>query len=148
MGLFPTGAPLQTPINTQQDIEVKKVGRSFMFDFKTGQFLMKDGQIKDTTKIQALEQWIELCLRTHKDKFNIYKDSGFGCNTEDMINKKLNAFYKTEMRREIEEAILKNEQFTKINSLTLEQKGFNLIVHLEIELKNKSLLEREVKISV
>lgn len=145
MAIFPTGAPNMSPSEkTTTSTAPESIGRSFIFNFKTGQFLVQDGQIKETTEIQALEQWIELCLRTYKDKFKVYDSTGFGCNIEDIVGNKLTPFYASELNREITESLLKNNQIKNVTKIGIIQEGKSIKISIIAELTNRDTLVKEV----
>ena len=148
MSIFPS-----VPTITEEEIQEiegteqqTNIGRSFIFNFLTGQFLVENGQIQETTELQALEQWIQLCLQTYTDKFNVYKDTGFGCNIEDMVGVKLDAFYESELTREIEEGLLKNNQIESVNNISITQENISIIIDIDVTLTNGSLIQSGVKI--
>lgn len=148
MSIFPS-----VPTITEEEIQEiegteqqNNIGRSFVFNFETGQFLVENGQIQETTELQALEQWIQLCLQTYMDKFNVYKDTGFGCNIEDMVGVKLDAFYESELTREIEEGLLKNNQIESVNNISITQENISIIIDIDVTLTNGSFLQSGVKI--
>lgn len=146
MSIFPSVPDIEEIQETEGTEQQINIGRSFIFDFETGKFLIEDGQIKETTELQALEQWIQLCLQTYTDKFNIYKNTGFGCNIEDMIGIRLDAFAESELKREIEEGLLKNKQIESVNNIGIKQDRITIILDIEVTLSNGDLFKKEVKI--
>lgn len=149
MSIFPSVPnieEIQETEGTEQRTNIGRIGRSFLFDFEKGQFLVENGQIQETTELQALEQWIQLCLQTYTDKFNIYKNTGFGCNIEDVVGIRLDAFAESELKREIEEGLLKNKQIESVNNIGIKQDRITIILDIEVTLSNGDLLKKEVKI--
>lgn len=83
-----------------------KVGRSPHFNYKTKRFEFVDGKNIENTQILAIEQWIELFIRTEVDKFAIYS-SEFGVNLNKLIGYRLpRSFVVSEIKRRITEGIL------------------------------------------
>lgn len=126
-------------MNTKE--EIKKLGRSIAFDFDKKQFVFKDGKAVETAEIESLEYWIKLCLQTYKDKFNVYKDTGFGVNTEDIVNKKLDAFYISELQREIIEGLKKSRYIKDVTRINLSQEKRILTIHVIVKLHDNSIIE-------
>jgi len=114
--MFPT-----QKVNIDIENEVEKTvgnGKSFLFDFQLGDFVVKDGKLQELDNLEALEMWIEKVLRTEKFKFKVYKTGEtieYGVTLLEYVNSGYpQAFIQAEIQREITEALLKN---TNINSL-------------------------------
>lgn len=154
MGILPSFLPgLQQQINNINKTsteETQVIGRSFLFDFETGKFVIKDGQVVETDEIAALQQWIVLCVKTTSlDKYNVYKDTGFGLNIDDIIGqKRLNDFYMAELIREVKEGLLKNSQIESVNNVVASREKATLNLSIDVKLKNGQLLSQSVVISV
>lgn len=121
-----------------------RIKKSFVFDYKKGQFQMADGSPQEATELQAIEQWLELLLRTKLDKYKIYQNTGFGTSVEDYIGQTYlpQAFIESELEREINEAC--NSLCPAIDyvdgfTITTEKRKtiFSFICHL----KNSDVLE-------
>jgi hypothetical protein len=107
--IFPT-----TLINVTSTSTEASSKKSFLFDFTTGDFVVKDGKLKVSEGEEALKTWIGKVLRTQKDKYEIYES--YGVKTLDLINGGYpQAFVESELKREIKEALLSNSE---INSVT------------------------------
>ena len=57
--------------------------RTFQFDFKAGEFVMKNGVPIEVNGQEALKLWIEKCLRTQLGRYKIYENKIYGANIED-----------------------------------------------------------------
>jgi hypothetical protein len=56
-------------ISSTETAETTNNGKSFLFDFATGDFVVKDGNIQTLEGIEALKIWVEKILRTEKDRY-------------------------------------------------------------------------------
>ena len=84
-------------------------GKTFLYDFKKGDFIYKNGSPVEVDGIKALKIWIEKVIRTERFKFNIYEDVEYGIRIEDLIGSSLpKGFSESEMKRELTESILTN----------------------------------------
>jgi len=84
-------------------------GRSFLYDFKKGDFIYKNGAPVEVTGLKALEIWIEKVIRTERFRFNIHKGVDYGVTIEDLIGSLLpRGYIESEMTRELTESILQN----------------------------------------
>ncbi|NFM25184.1 DUF2634 domain-containing protein [Clostridium sporogenes] len=129
---------------TEEEQTLSKLGKVFLFDFKKNEYVIKDGKLVECTERQALEQWIYWILLTYKDKYNIYKDTDFYCNIEDLVGKKRNAFVLSELQREVEEALKKHRYIDHIeNFITVQDKSI-LNVQFDVVLKNNEVINISV----
>ena len=99
--------------------------KTFDFDFGNGEFVMKDGNPVILSGINALKLWIQKCMRTQLYRYSIYKDKQYGANIEDLvIGKSYNFdFAESELRREIETALLRNEDIYSMSGFSAEKVG-------------------------
>lgn len=98
---------------------------TFAFDFKAGEFVMKNGNPVVLTGIDALRLWVEKVIRTQSGRYFIYKGKRYGTNIEDLVVGKSYKFdfAESELRREIEEALLQHEDIQRVESFTAEKVG-------------------------
>ena len=102
--------------------------KTFDFDFGNGEFVMKDGNPIILSGINALKLWIQKCIRTQLYRYSIYKDEQYGANIEDLVmGKSYNFdFAESELRREIETALLRNEDIYSMSGFSAEKVGATL----------------------
>jgi len=107
-------------------------GKSFLFDFSAGEFVIQNGRLVETEDISV---WIEKILRTEKDRFDIYADTNYGVHLEDLIigTNYDQAFVQSELKREIEEALLTHPDITGISNFTAEKTETGIIISMEVE---------------
>lgn len=60
-------------------------GKSYLYDFEKGDFVIRDGKLIECDGIEALKVWIEKILRTEKGRYQIYDGTSYGCQLEDLI---------------------------------------------------------------
>ena len=86
--------------------EENTLALSFVFDYKTGKFLMEDGSPKPITGVDAIRQWLELFCRTQRNKYLVYSED-FGTSAVSLIGKKApKGLILSEFKREIQEGAL------------------------------------------
>lgn len=136
--IFPES--VNSSVSLSIDEEVK---RSFVFDFKTGQHLIQGGMVAETTKLQAVEQWIELMLRTTLDKYAVYRDTVFGHTAEKYIGyRELPfGFIESELEREIREACTLNPAIETLSDFKVVRTVRGLDVTFNAHLKDKEILK-------
>lgn len=85
----------------------RQIGRSFLFDFKKGQYVLIDGAVKECTATEAICQWIKLYINTEINKYRIYP-KGYGVNTNGLIGYRLpRSVIVSEIKRRVTAGILK-----------------------------------------
>ena len=102
--------------------KTEEVGRSFVFDYDSNTFKITSGTVQETDRVQATKQWIELFIRTEKDKYKIYS-ANFGTDLSDLVGYRLPRGYQvSEIMRRVNDGILngcksvqavRNWKFTK-----------------------------------
>ena len=107
---------------------------TFAFDFKTGEFIMKNGSPVILTGINALKLWIEKCIRTQLNRYSIYKGRPYGANIEDLVIGKSYKFdfAESELRREIETALLRNDDIQSMSEFSVEKHGSMLNIYFTL----------------
>lgn len=110
--------------------------RSYLYDFDTGDFVVRDGKLVECDGVEAVKVWIEKILRTEKGRFKIYDDTEYGARLEDLIigNSYSVAFIESELKREIEDALLQNPQIRSVTNIQITRGINTLTVELEVKL--------------
>lgn len=110
--------------------------KSYLFDFDTGDFIVRDGKLIECDGIEAVKVWIEKILRTEKGRFKIYNGTEYGAKLEDLIigNSYSVAFIESELKREIEDALLQNPQISSVSNIQITRGINSLTLKLEVTL--------------
>jgi phage baseplate assembly protein W len=110
-------------------------GKSFLFDFTSGDFVMRNGSLAECDGTNAIKVWIEKILRTEKGRFKIYDDTEYGCRLEDLLigSNYSAAFVKAELKREIEDALMQNQNISAVSNFNLERTTSGILIRLEVE---------------
>ncbi len=108
--------------------------KTFAFDFQKGEFIFKGKDASVLTGLEALKQWIRKTLLTQRGRYKIYT-ADYGANIEDLlIGKNLPFEYiETELKREIESALLRHEDIKSITNFKVQRNGSELIVSFTLE---------------
>lgn len=97
-----------TTVNENEgETTVATVGRSFLFDFASGQYVLLDGGVRECSPTEAICQWIKLYINTEADKYRIYP-ANYGVDTRGLIGYRLpRSFIVSEIKRRVTAGILK-----------------------------------------
>ena len=108
---------------------------TFLYDFRTGEFVMSGGSPMTATGRDALRVWIEKCLRTPYARYQIYRNKLYGANIEDLVIGKSYGygFTAAELKREIESALLRNPDITAVTAVELTNAKDKLRIDITLE---------------
>lgn len=113
--MFPKIAELE--FNIEQAETLPTIGKSFLFDFKKGDFVLKDGKMIELHGIEALKMWIEKTIRTEKFTFKIYENVEYGVLIEDLLGSNFpRTFIESEIKREVTTGLEKHPYIQRINN--------------------------------
>lgn len=97
-------------------------GRAFLFDYKKGEFVMKDGRMVEVTGNAAIEAWLEKLIRTEKFRFKIYDEVEYAVTLEELIGSVWpRGFVEAEIKREISEAAASNPYIEALTDWAFER---------------------------
>lgn len=127
-------------INEEQNTGLK---RSFLFDFDTNTFVIKDGKVSEIEYKNGVLQWVKTFLATTLNKHLIYEGTNFGISVKEYIGlKKSNlGLIRSELERQITENITINPAITGINNFECWNEADVLKVKFTVLLKDFSELE-------
>lgn len=133
--MFPNSANVNLNNETKSSNGVK----SYLFDFASGDFVLRDGKLIECDGIDAIKVWIEKILRTEKARYNIYNNTEYGCHLEDLIigNSYTVEFIEAELKREIEDALKQNLQITSVTNVQITRSKNSITVTLEVVLNDE-----------
>lgn len=142
--ILPKITELELP--KQEENEVQDLGKSFLFDFKKGDFALRDGRLVEIEGIKAIQVWIEKVLRTQKFRWVIYEDVNYGCTIEDLIigHSYPKSFLESELKREITDAVLKHPQIESLSDWDFVRVDDKLRVIFTVNLYDGETFNQEV----
>ena len=132
--MFPNSAN----VNLNNETKSSSGTKSYLFDFDSGEFVVRDGKLVECDGIAAIKIWIEKILRTEKGRYPIYNDTEYGCHLEDLIigNSYTAEFIEAELKREIEDALKQNLQITSVTNFEITRDTNAITVTLEVVLND------------
>lgn len=149
---------INTDIDRLSNIEaengyIEPLGKTFVFDFEKGQHNIVDGRLAECNFTESISQWIEVVLRTELNKYIVYTEDeteDFGISIYKYIGKRnIPVIYlASELKREIEEQLIKNRFIESITDYTTERVQRGLHIQFTVVLKEGYTIEKEVIIDV
>ena len=112
-------------LNTQEIPEdLPPIGKSFLFDFDKGDFVIRNGKLVEIRGLEVLKQWITKVLKTERFRFRIYEDVEYGVTLEDLIGSNLpRAFIEAEIKREVTSSLLRHPHIQSVEEWSFERDG-------------------------
>ena len=144
--MFPTEINLDhitEQIEREQMAQSSHIGRSFLFDFDTGQHRVVDGAVKECDELTAVRQWLDLMVRTALDKYKVYENTGFGNSAEKFIGRRTlpKGFAASELEREIKESCKLCPAIERAGNFNIERTTRGMEIAFTAYLVNGELLE-------
>lgn len=131
--------PNSTDITLDNESDTSSGTKSYIFDFTTGDFVVRDGKLIECDGISAIKVWIEKILRTEKGRCPIYDNTEYGCHLEDLIigNSYTAEFIEAELKREIEDALKQNPRITSVTNFKISRNKNAITITLEVVLNDE-----------
>ena len=116
--MFPDDEIIEVDVSLIEENELNVFnGKAFLYDYKAGDFVYKNGAPVLLEGKEALKAWIEKCLRTVKYKALVHRELEYAPQIEDLIGSVFDVdFVRAEIEREVSEALLRNPYITNIES--------------------------------
>lgn len=121
--------------NKEIDNKTTIIGKSFLFDFETGDFVIKDGKPVEVNGFEALKMWIIKILKTPANKYDVYiKKDEYGVeDLKELITSDLPfPFIKSEIERIIKETLTQNTAIKSIQNFQFERDKRLLTVSFDV----------------
>lgn len=147
--MFPEIVNIEDIPIIEEQMVVPEIKPSFLFDFKTGDFVMKNGKIVKVYGIESLQIWIEKTLRTELDRFKVYEGTDHGTSLEDLIGQNYPiSFFESEIQREVNESLLRHQAIESLTNFEFQKNQSRLNVKFVVNLFSGVSFGRELTFNV
>ncbi|WP_432662446.1 DUF2634 domain-containing protein [Wukongibacter baidiensis] len=141
----------QLQFKTTNNTDLPETGKSFLFDFEAGDFVLKDGRLVEISDLEAIKVWIEKILRTEKYRYKVYEredKNEYGVVLEDLIvgNNFPHSFVEAELKREISQALTKHPMIQSLSDWEIEKKNPTLKISFKVNLIDGNSFAQEVSL--
>lgn len=131
----------------EQQEDRPQIGRSFLYDFKAGDFVLKDGKLISVEGLEALKVWIEKTIRTERFKFKVYDGTEHGVLLKDLIGSNYPlSFIKAEIERELTDALTRHPVIQSLTNWSTERDGSKTTIAFRV-ITSEGVFEQEVEVS-
>lgn len=143
--MLPRIVELELEEETLSD-DLPPIGKSFLYDFEKGDFVIRNGRLVEVHGIESLKVWIEKVIRTEVDRFRIYKGTGYGVGLEKVIGSNLpEELVEGEIERKITETLTEHPHINRIERWWFERDGRRLRISFRV-ITSETELAMEVTI--
>ena len=127
-------------------LESTTIGRTPLFDFSSGSYVIRDGKIVECSHEEAVRQWVGFLVKTAAEKFPVYDGTDFGTYIENYIGYKDVGFVASEIKREVEEKAILNRAIKFIEDFEAEKEGSRLHITLTVVMQTDEEVEVETDV--
>lgn len=134
-------SPEIEPFMDDEELEVEEImtSETFGVNFETGRIASKA-----ISGLQAIEQFVQLAIRTPRFSFAVFSDD-FGCEVEELLIGGGSAQYnESEIERMITEALIYDERIDSVTEFNVQIKNDGLYVNFKVNTAEGSLEMEEV----
>lgn len=120
--------------NTEEIAEdLPPIGKSFLYDFEKGDFVLKSGKMIELHGVDSLKMWIEKVLKTERFRFRIYESVDYGVTLEDLIGSNFpRDFIEIEIKREVTESLLLSSYIERLERWIFERDEERMLVSFDV----------------
>lgn len=131
--------------NTTTENETEEVGIDFIFDYSTGQHIMKNAVLTECTTLQSVQQYIQNVLRTKINSYKVYTEGEtetFGISIYEYLGqRKLPMGYlNSELKREVSENLLKHPLIVAVSKWVGKREKQGLNISFTVTLTDGSII--------
>lgn len=132
--------------NTKTKNETEEVGIDFLFDYSTGQHLMKNAVLVECTTLQGIQQFIQNVLRTKVNAYKVYTEGEtetFGISIYDYLGHRIlpMGYINSELKREVTEQLLKHPLISEVKDWSGKRNKRGLDIYFTTVLTDGTLIE-------
>lgn len=131
--MFPESDLTLEAIETLSSVSTT-LGKVFLFDFDTRQYVLVNGKPVEATYEQAIKQWISFLLTTELSTYKIHEDTGFGLSLKQFIGRRDidKSIIESEVERQIEEKLIMHPEISSIEDVAITRDGSKATVSFKV----------------
>lgn len=131
--------------NTVSENTAVETGVDFLFDYNTGQHVMKTGEVAEQSVFTGIKQFVENVLRTPAGAYKVYtkeENEVFGISVYNYIGKKTlpMGYLNSELKREVTENLLRHPMITDVTDWNGTRERRGLSVSFSVILSDSSII--------
>lgn len=122
----------------------KNFGKTFLFDFDQGEFVINDGKLKVIDGKEAVIMWIAKMIKTDKGKCSIYNitDGDYGIRLIDLLDSSSPVgFIYADIQKNITAALMQHPDIFNVSEFVFDRSKRTLIVSFNVTTKYGDITE-------
>lgn len=137
---------------SEETEKISDSGIDFLFDYGTGQHIMKGSVLKECNDLQTVRQYIQNVLRTKANVYGVYtKNSNevFGISIYDYIGLRTipMGYINSELKREVTKFLLKHPSIKEVNEWKSKRVKRGLEISFTVVLNDGSVIKTDETVS-
>ncbi|MEK5070790.1 DUF2634 domain-containing protein [Sporosarcina sp. FSL K6-1508] len=127
--------------------ELEPIGKTFLYDFDKGDFVMRGGKLVELFELDSLKMWILKIMKTESFRFRIYEETVYGTSIESLIGSSLpRAYIEAEIAREVTESLLLSPYINRLEGWQFERDGKWMRINFKVISPMYNTFDMEVSI--
>lgn len=131
--MFPENSITLNELETLSAVSTT-LGKVFLFDFDTRQYVLINGKPVEATYEQAIKQWITFILTSETDAFAIYKGTDFSISLKQFIGRRDidKSIIESEVERQLLEKLILNPEIIGIEGISFSRDGSKALISFNV----------------
>ena len=126
--------------------DTEEVGTDFLFDYETGQHILKNGTLEECSEVESIKQFIQNVLRTLANIYDIYitgETDTFGISIYKYLGTRTlpMGYLNSELKREVTQQLLRHPKISSVTGWRGKRERQGLAISFTVILVDGTILE-------
>lgn len=126
--------------------DTEEVGTDFLFDYETGQHILKNGTLEECSEVESIKQFIQNVLRTQANIYDIYitgETDTFGISIYKYLGTRTlpMGYLNSELKREVTQQLLRHPKISSVTGWPGKRERQGLAISFNVILVDGTILE-------
>ena len=126
--------------------DTEEVGTDFLFDYETGQHILKNGTLEECSEVESIKQFIQNVLRTQANIYDIYitgETDTFGISIYKYLGTRTlpMGYLNSELNREVTQQLLRHPKISSVTGWRGKRERQGLAISFTVILVDGTILE-------
>lgn len=126
--------------------DTEEVGTDFLFDYETGQHILKNGTLEECSEVESIKQFIQNVLRTQANIYDIYitgETDTFGISIYKYLGTRTlpMGYLNSELKREVTQQLLRHPKISSVTGWRGKRERQGLAISFTVILVDGTILE-------
>lgn len=126
--------------------DTEEVGTDFLFNYETGQHILKNGTLEECSEVESIKQFIQNVLRTQANIYDIYiteETDTFGISIYKYLGTRTlpMGYLNSELKREVTQQLLRHPKVSSVTGWQGKRERQGLAISFNVILVDGTILE-------